>query len=579
MVIGWDQRRHFCAAFAVLAGLAAAAIPARAEPIWGGKTPVLLTIDVEAVEDIETLTQLDLQVPATYFMLGWLVEMFPDFARGLAEKGALGSHGFTHDNATELTPERLATETDWAINAHRTVLGRAPDWYRAPYLATNETVEATLARKGFSYTSSGLERWNDIGPLTGLPISQDDILASDYDLFTRLDMSDSEVLDWLKRGYETRRRTGRPFVILLHPSVIGGHPSVLADFIAHVEAQDGVFLSADAYMAGVQAVRSENRAAWISLAHGPLDPEHAARSLTEAGIGDAFLMARSPEGEDYTQTTDGESRFESMLSTLKQAGIKVHAWLPVLKNDTLVRAHPDWAMRDAVGAPLADWLSPHHPDARRQLLDTVKRLAADYALDGLHLDYIRYPGLNAGFSAGVIERFLTEHDLSADLTPTQILADHFVTWTVWRADAIAGLVEEIKSTLPDGVLLSAALLGEAATDFRARDAYAQDYARLAPALDIVLPMAYNRLVGEPAAWIDRVQTQARYQVGRTPIWTGIEAYQEPGLRRITPSDVAASLARAEFGSEGVSIYAYPFSFAASGGGYDLPPSGPDAFRR
>ncbi|HDP34203.1 MAG TPA: hypothetical protein ENN29_03735 [Candidatus Hydrogenedentes bacterium] len=56
----------------------------------------------------------------------------------------------------------------------------------------------------------------------------------------------------------------------------------------------------------------------------------------------------------------------------------------------ILETHPDWALRDASGAPLG-WLSPAHPEARVWIVELVKQLAAHIQPDGIMFDYARYP--------------------------------------------------------------------------------------------------------------------------------------------------------------------------------------------
>jgi uncharacterized lipoprotein YddW (UPF0748 family) len=83
-----------------------------------------------------------------------------------------------------------------------------------------------------------------------------------------------------------------------------------------------------------------------------------------------------------------------------ERGLQVHAWLPVgrvgwptltLEPWPVLSQHPEWGMVNACGIP-GNWLNLARPDARRFIQDVVMEVAQQYSVDGIHLDYLRYPG-------------------------------------------------------------------------------------------------------------------------------------------------------------------------------------------
>jgi uncharacterized lipoprotein YddW (UPF0748 family) len=90
-------------------------------------------------------------------------------------------------------------------------------------------------------------------------------------------------------------------------------------------------------------------------------------------------------------------------------GIKVHAWLcdfPEGKDSPAFKLHPEWAMRSPQGGLTADekltetevygpvWMCPaRRPGYTDQwLLPMIEEIAREYPVDGIHHDYVRYPG-------------------------------------------------------------------------------------------------------------------------------------------------------------------------------------------
>lgn len=103
-----------------------------------------------------------------------------------------------------------------------------------------------------------------------------------------------------------------------------------------------------------------------------------------------------------------------MLGELTRAaharGMKVHAWLCDFvegQRSAVVRAHPEWAQLNPAGGTTATetlgprrrpypyvWMCPaRRPGyADQWLLPMIEELVTQYPIDGIHHDYVRYPG-------------------------------------------------------------------------------------------------------------------------------------------------------------------------------------------
>jgi uncharacterized lipoprotein YddW (UPF0748 family) len=342
-----------------------------------------------------------------------------------------------------------------------------------------------------------------------------------------------------------------------------------------------VFLGADDYMKQVEQRAASSLAAWINLSGGPHDAAQTAGDLKAAGITEVFLMAKDPEGNRHFAQADGQpdDTFGRMLGRLKAEGIRVHAWLPVFSDPVVAQRRPELAMVDRAGARSPDWLSPSNPEVRGLIADIVRTLVAKYAIDGIHLDYLRYPDLEHDFGAAAIQRFGSWSEL--DPVPVRrLLSDHYTRWTDWRADEIAGFVAgiraEIRRATDRNVILSAALIGDAALNYRSREKYGQDYAALATHLDWVVPMAYFHEDGRPVEWIGTVIRAARFHAGDTPILAGIEAYQKPGAWTFDRALFERSISQARVGTDGIAFFPYLHLFSRGGDGRDMPPGSADA---
>jgi polysaccharide deacetylase family protein (PEP-CTERM system associated) len=98
------------------------------------------------------------QVQATFFVVGWVAERFPDMVREIASAGhELACHSYWHRLIYKLTPEDFREDTQRAKNVIEQIAGQAIYGYRAPtYSIVSRSLWALeiLAELGFTYDSS-----------------------------------------------------------------------------------------------------------------------------------------------------------------------------------------------------------------------------------------------------------------------------------------------------------------------------------------------------------------------------------------------------------------------------------------
>jgi len=119
--------------------------------------------------------------------------------------------------------------------------------------------------------------------------------------------------------------------------------------------------------------------------------------------GDAYYRsAYEPWAENLTGTLGkdpGWDPLEFLLDESHAAGLEVHAWFNVYKvrgpgrpapssPQHPARAHPEWI----VPYENEGWFDPGKPEVQAYLLRVALDLVRHYDLDGIHLDFIRYPG-------------------------------------------------------------------------------------------------------------------------------------------------------------------------------------------
>ncbi len=156
--------------------------------------------------------------------------------------------------------------------------------------------------------------------------------------------------------------------------------------------------------------------------------------------------------------------FDPLAVACKEAhkrGLELHAWANVIPGwrgkgppsdpRQLYNAHPDWFWRDASGRPQPfGWycsVNPCYPEVRKYLTSVMKEIVAKYPIDGLHLDYIRFPNEhNESYGSSAVPdyprdpRTLALFRKATRKTPDQAPA----AWNAWRTQAITQVVRDIR---------------------------------------------------------------------------------------------------------------------------------------
>ena len=197
----------------------------------------------ESVVEKNTLKILDLfaerGVTATFFVLGWIADRYPDLINEVARAGhEIACHSYYHRMVSSLTPDQFKQDTDRAISAIVNACSRLPVGYRSPSWGMKRDMQWAfdiLADFGFEYDSSISPIKHDIygdpsvqqsPPLFEIPTSSGktliEIPASIIPVFGRVMAVGGgwtrHYPYWFTRSGITRlNRAGMPAVIYFHP--------------------------------------------------------------------------------------------------------------------------------------------------------------------------------------------------------------------------------------------------------------------------------------------------------------------------------------------------------------------------
>ena len=300
------------------------------------------------------------------------------------------------------------------------------------------------------------------------------------------------------------------------------------------------------------------------------------------GRGDAFYQSTlEPRSEELDGTPVDFDPLGTLLPLAHHAGLQVHAWVnscyvwgspkPPRAKNHIVNAHRDWLCRDAKGSFLMTqgkecegaFLSPANPAARKHIHDVLLDLTRRYDIDGIHLDYIRYPNLTYDYSSAALQGF--QQDLTPTLTPRQnrsltIKARHdrlaYVhafpgRFADFRRRQVTELVrsisQDVKAVKP-WVVMSAAVFADSKDAYIVRGQDWKTWLRLGY-LDAVAPMAYGVSTPKVAQQIaDAVK--AAHDAGKF-------AYAGIGAWHISAESAAAKINTARaLGAQGSILFSY-----------------------
>lgn len=112
-------------------------------------------------------------VKATFFILGWVAERYPDLVAEIAAGGhEVACHSYWHRLVYDLTPDEFRRDTIRAVEAIERASGQRPLAYRAPsYSITKDSMWAleVLAELGFTHDSSIYPIVHDRYGIPGFP--------------------------------------------------------------------------------------------------------------------------------------------------------------------------------------------------------------------------------------------------------------------------------------------------------------------------------------------------------------------------------------------------------------------------
>jgi hypothetical protein len=240
----------------------------------------------------------------------------------------------------------------------------------------------------------------------------------------------------------------------------------------------------------------------------------------------------------------------AFLEAAHEAGMPVYAEFGCFAGERWWKAVPASRPVTEDGRPLAPdaWycgVNPSVPEVRQAQLEALEALLENHALDGVWLDFIRWPCHwevhdpylpRTSFDPGTLARFSrdTGIDIPVQDAPAaagELLGRYEAEWTDWRCRQITAWVAQARAIVDR--VRPGALLGLFGVPWRLADregailnVIGQDYSALAPYVDVFSPMVYHKMCGYGPDWIAEVAEEVHSLTGK-PAWPIIQSVDQP----------------------------------------------------
>lgn len=227
-------------------------------------------------------------------------------------------------------------------------------------------------------------------------------------------------------------------------------------------------------------------------------------ALKNKGVTDIYVMTYNPEGIKC---------YSALQKTVKLGhaqGIRVHAWISCFKTSS-------------------GWVNPSSATRQATILSVIKYVVANYDVDGISLDYVRYPGTACYYSGA--------------------------------SDIIANFVSKVNNVIGNKKL-SCVVMSEGSTNAKY---YGQDYSKLTKYCDYLLPMTYKGNYNQGDAWITSMTKYIVAHSNGKPVYTGLTTYYSDSyLVSLSASQMQKDVnAAKKGGASGITLFKYNYGYKGS----------------
>jgi len=262
----------------------------------------------------------------------------------------------------------------------------------------------------------------------------------------------------------------------------------------------------------------------------------------------------------------------TLIENLHKAGIKAYVEYSLFVGEGLWQKYPLSRPVTSKGKPLKKYkwyagVNPTVEEVRSEKLKGIRSLVEETKVDGIWLDFIRWPChwevpdpeiLQTSFDETTIKKFAAATCLTTPLKADEILKEHLDEWTRWKCEQITSFVAETRKIVDSAkrkIILGAFTVPWIDSDYNGaiKTIIGQDYEVLGKHLDVVSPMVYHRLCNRSTDWIGKVTTAISEEV-TCDIWPVVLLTDEPVKLPPLELEKAIRTALKAKGSRGIILF-------------------------
>lgn len=242
----------------------------------------------------------------------------------------------------------------------------------------------------------------------------------------------------------------------------------------------------------------------------------------------------------------------SIINQLRKNGIKAYAELSMFCGSYYWDGHPESrpVLSDGSLAEMDGWYAGICPSQQwliNQKIKEAENIAREYPIDGLWLDFMRWPTKWEAkapkiqytcFCKSCLKRFQDETGIRIpeELKSTKevsrwIYANHSENWYEWRSDIIVETAKKIRDAVTK--YRKDAIIGIFLVPWREEDfdnaiykVIGQDIEKLSKVIDVFSPMSYHLLCYKDTGWIISLTQWIKLRTDKQ-VWPIVQATDEP----------------------------------------------------
>ncbi|MDA3924556.1 MAG: family 10 glycosylhydrolase [Kiritimatiellae bacterium] len=306
-------------------------------------------------------------------------------------------------------------------------------------------------------------------------------------------------------------------------------------FVISEKAQE---LAVKCWCSSYKSVKGEHRAFWCHSAFGlgtnnwdqsiHFLKEHGFNAILPNMSWGATAYYPSDVLPEYGNLAKQGDQIAQCLAACKKYGVECHVWKVCwntghrVPKDVADKLRKEQRLQVSnTGDDEQVWLCPSHPLNQQMEIDAMLEVARDYDVDGIHFDYIRYPGSHYCYCDGCCRRFgdYIRHKVEGWPESVKKGGANYEKWLEFRRGNISKVVREVAlkaRKIRKGIEISAAVFRNAESD---RNTIGQDWQHWCEEgwLDFVCPMDY---IDSTVAFSNVINIQKEHVAG-VPLYPGI----------------------------------------------------------